>query len=454
MGSEELSRLGDMLPALAYFFVTLAIVGLVATTLADKGNQKQVLLLCLIGFFVAFFKIWLVQLTPQWHDVPSDSLTYQLHAQALASHWQGNPVDASAHRLNGFLTSYSDLGSFWTTEMAISYAGVLGSHEWIYTAYLASWRLVSENWLTWAMYSNAAFAAIFPAASYGIARQLDASGRVAVCAAIIALCDPSSSVNASWLLKDTLAGFVTVTAAWAAMCLIRKQSMSAAIIMILAVAVLGHVRFVAFIALLISAPFVFPTMFGISYRRSAGYFGSAIIGATFLFGFLYTFPSSPKIVNIVHAIAAPLQGQQQTFAKTNLDSSADNAVVEWKQQWKTDPIKAFFKATARTLLAPYPWLVVTPGLNFSDHYELYLLGMPVWIFCLPGLFWGLIICSRTPNRQYLFLAVMLICVWGAYTLFFGGWSTRQRIFMLPILFSFAAIGWCDLYDRRKLAFKG
>lgn len=452
MWLENLTRLNTMLPAVAYILVILAIVGLVATTLTDKDNQKQVLILCLIGFFIACFKVWLVQLTPQWHDVSSDSITYQLHAQALALHWQGQPVDSTFYRLVGFLNS--DLGPYWGPQMAISYAGVLGSHEWIYSAYLACWRLASEEWLTWAMYSNAALAAIFPAASYGIARSLDASRRVASFAAIITLIDPLSAVNASWLLKDTLAAFLAVCAAWAAVRLLRAPSTSTAIVMIIATAFFGSVRFAGFVAILISTAIVLPTLYATPQRRSLAYLSSAAIGAVLLFCALYTFPKFTTVQNFSQAITLPLKGQQQTFARSSEDIAADNAVLEWKEQWKSNPIKSIVRSAARTLFAPYPWVAITTGLSFKNGIELYFPGMLIWIACLPGLAWGIALCIRVPNRQSLFLTSMLFAILVAYTIFFGEWSTRQRVFMLPIFFSIAAIGWCDLYDRRKLSSKG
>jgi hypothetical protein len=103
MWLEAIHRSGNMLTALAFFLVVLTVVGLVAVTLAEKGIQKQVLVLCLMGFFASCFKIWAIHLTPQWRDVSSDSITYQLHAQALALHWLGYSVDAAAYQLNGFL---------------------------------------------------------------------------------------------------------------------------------------------------------------------------------------------------------------------------------------------------------------------------------------------------------------------------------------------------------------
>jgi len=42
----------------------------------------------------------------------------------------------------------------------------------------------------------------------------------------------------------------------------------------------------------------------------------------------------------------------------------------------------------------------------------------------------------------LFLGALLV----VYTIFHGEWSTRQRVFALPIFFSLAAIGWSSLFE--------
>jgi hypothetical protein len=441
-------------PALALYLMILAVAGLAAKTLAEECDKNRILVLFFIGFFVACTKIWLVQLAPQWNDTSPDSITYQLHAQAIALHWQGQIVDAASYQLSGFLNWYKHLGSNWGPEMGVSYAGVLGSHEWIYSAYLACWRTATENWLTWAMYSNAALAAIFPAASYGIARSLNASERVATWAAVIAFIDPLSAVNTSWLLKDTLAGFFAVCAAWAAVRLLRAPNIGTGVVMFIATALLGSVRFAGFVAILLSIAIVLPTLYSKQQRVKLVHLGLAGIASIFLFCAVYTFPKFTTIHSFFQATTLPLRGQQQIFSRPQSADQADHSVVEWKEKWKSDPIKAVAISAARTLFAPYPWVAVTDGLSFKNGIELYFLGMLVWIACLPGLAWGIIISLRIPSRQVIFINSMLFAILVAYTIFFGEWSTRQRVFMLPVFFSFAAIGWCDLYGRRKLSSRG
>jgi hypothetical protein len=356
--------------------------------------------------------------------------------------------------ISGQTNWYRDLGSAWSPEMSISYGHVFGSHEWIYTGFLACWKLISAEWLTWAIYSNAALAAIFPAASYAIVRSLNASHRAATCAAIITLIDPLSAVNASWILKDTFAGFFAVCAAWSVVRLLRYPNFPVALLMIILTATLGCIRFVGFIAVVISVAIVLPTLYTKTSRRSLVYLSSAIVGSIIIFCTIYTIPKITTQETFNKALISPLQSQQQTFETKAGTITADSSVINWKERWKSDPALAIVTSTARTLLAPYPWVAVTHGLSFKNGVELYFPGMLVWIACLPGLAWGMVLCLKAANRQVLFLTSMLFAILAAYTIFFGEWSTRQRVFMLPVLFSFAAIGWCDLYDRRKISSRG
>lgn len=92
----------------------------------------------------------------------------------------------------------------------------------------------------------------------------------------------------------------------------------------------------------------------------------------------------------------------------------------------------------------YPWVILTDGLQFQSGIELYYLGVVLWIVCLPGIFWAVGQALRHPSFPAAFVGLVLGACLVAYILFLGEWSTRQRVFMLPIFFALAAIGWADL----------
>jgi hypothetical protein len=56
-------------------------------------------------------------------------------------------------------------------------------------------------------------------------------------------------------------------------------------------------------------------------------------------------------------------------------------------------------------------------------------------------------------RERVMTAVLLFylaLVAVAYITFFGEWSTRQRIFMIPLFFAFAAIGWEKIWNLLRI----
>lgn len=437
-----------MFPGSALFTALLIGVGVTAASLAARADRKTVVAWCLLGLLVSCFKVWLVLQTPQWLDVSPDSRQYQLHAQALALHWQGEPVDAVSHKLHGFLASWaSGQDRVWEPQMDLAYTSVLGTHEWLYAATLGGWRLLTDDWFFWATYSNAALAALFPAASYGMARCLGASNRVASAAALITLFDPSASVNASWLLKDTLAGFFAVTAAWGVLRTLRAPDESAPLILFTAAAGLASVRFAGYAALIFGITIVSASLLGRAHRQALMHLSVCVLGSIVLFGALYSSPKPMTFQSLLAATILPMRAQEATLNATEGDREEDAAVADWQARWKENPARATIISAAHTLFAPYPWVAVTHGLSGVNSIELYYPGVILWILCLPGILWGIPLSLRHAPREGLFLACMLCALLGAYTLFLGEWSTRQRVFMLPVFYCYAAMGWHDLYLR-------
>lgn len=432
------------------FIFLLTGVGATAVALAAASDRKRVALWCALGFLCACAKVWVFQQTPQWWDVSSDSRQYQLHAQALALHWQGLPVDALAYRLHGFLAHWSSQhGPVWTPDSAIAYTSVLGTYEWLYAATLGGWRLATNDWLFWGLCFNAAMAAIFPAAAYGIARDLGASTRVATTAALLSLVDPSSGLHASWLLKDTMSGFFAVTAVWAALRTLREPGASACAILMLSASGLAAVRFVSYVALVLAIVIVFTTMFKRLSQRSVRHLCSAVLASLVLLGVMYSAPQPVTLASIISAATQPVQAGKATLHASEDQEASDLTVVEWRKRLREAPLEAIVTSAARTLFAPYPWVALTHGLSGTNGIELYYPGMVLWVVCLPGIFIGFFASLRSRSPESLFLACMLLALLGAYTVFMGEWSTRQRVFMLPVFFGYAAIGWHAFYARSR-----
>lgn len=452
-----------------------ALVSTVAAVLAARGARRTVFALVMLGLLASALKIFLFQQAPQWQDINPDSITYDLNAQAFAEHWRGSAVEGQSHRLRGLLAHHAAglHGAEWVPDDKLTYSAVIGSHEWLYVVYVAIWYWLGEATQALVIWSNALWAAFFPAAAFGIAYSLGASQRVSLVAAGLALLDPSAGVNASWLLKDTLAGFLAMAAVWAILAHLREGGNARLVIAVLALGGLGGVRYVAFLALLIAAG---PISLWLLVRDKGRSCGWAVIGVVFAAwltnGFLDQIPhfnhsdakyasrgigvpAAPaepvsggienKGENILSAPARLVSGGIDTFRAKPGDASADDTVLRWKKDFVTNPVYAIVRSLARTLFAPYPWVAISPGLNWVSFSELYYPGVVLWIVCLPGIFIALargVIKYRTPS--FWLLALFLSALVAAYTIYHGEWSTRQRVFALPAFFALAAIGWAQL----------
>ncbi|MFU0507708.1 hypothetical protein [Pseudaminobacter sp. NGMCC 1.201702] len=439
-----------MITLLPYaLFISIIFVGaLVAGALAFPGERATSVILCIMGFMFATLKIWLIQQTPQWHDVMLDARQYQLQAQAFADHWHGLAVDVDRMRVLGLQSRGQGT---WPPNLNLPYSSIFGTHEWLFSAYLAVWKVISPNWFLWASYANAAFSAFFPAAAFGIARSLGAGRRVSILAGAAALFDPAAAVNGAWLLKDTLAGWLAIGAIWAGIRMRESRGLWVFVIFIIFTGFLGAVRFAALVAIFFACTAV-ALIFVFQRRwRCAANFGISPAFALLIFALFCALPLSADRVeqlNPFSSVTSIVRGQHETFVTTSSNNAAsDETVIDWRNRLSENPIRALFTSASRTLFAPYPWVAITHGLSYDNGFELYYMGMILWIFCLPGILWSIINKVVRPTIPYVFILCILGSAFAGYTLFLGEWSTRQRVFLLPVFFALAAIGWADLHAR-------
>ena len=165
---------------LGLFALALAL----AVCLARPTDRAIAALLVIGGLCAALLKIWLFQQAPQWQDINPDSITYDLNAKAFAMHWQGKPVSADEYNLRGLKVWYAAglHGPVWEPKDHLSYTSIIGSSDWLYTAYVGLWYWLAGVSQNMVIYSNAILAAFFPAAAFGLAAALGASRRVALLA--------------------------------------------------------------------------------------------------------------------------------------------------------------------------------------------------------------------------------------------------------------------------------
>lgn len=414
----------------------------------------MMLVLVLLGLITAGLKIWIIQQTPQWYDINPDSITYDLNAKAFVDHWMGMPVQGVSHKLRG-LVAFNAAGMHgpeWDPSDALSYGLVIGSHEWLYTAYIAIWYFLTGATQDVVIATNAIWAAFLPAAAAGTAIALRATRPIALAAAGLVLIDPSTGVNASWLLKDTLAAFLSMGTLWALLGYMRDGGWRRLLFAAFALSLLGGVRFVGFMGLIIAAGIVCLWLILNSQRSHALAILCTLLFAWLLQGVHSSAPHFYKISVVASAVGMPVKTFSQgvgVLKSSDGDASADEAVQGWKKSLVESPVYAISRSVARTLFAPYPWVAIYSGINWKSFVELYYPGALLWIVCLPGVVATVLVGLRSRDPAFWLLLLFLGSQFAAYTIWLGEWSTRQRVFALPAFFAMAALGWVKLFDLVK-----
>ncbi|MCD5971710.1 hypothetical protein [Pseudomonas quasicaspiana] len=445
-------------------FIGLTI--LLMRTLTDAIDKNAIAFWTLAGIVIATLKIFLIQLTPQWSDLPLDSITYQLHAQALYMHWIGLPVDPYEYRLNGYISlAKPGFTEYWLPNEGLSYTAVLGTHAWFYSALVAIWQFITDDWIVTAILVNATMAGALPAATYIITRELSAPTKTCHVAAILMAIDPLTAINSSWLIKDTLSTFLSAIIIISICALYKRASFKFIVILAISLGLIGCVRFVAYTAFGVTIfGLVACLVFKKNNARALGLSISAIM-AVFIWGAIYFAPyakATPYVIRssieqesvrpLAHgvgqlgsALSGAITGQISTLNANTDESGADESVIKWYAYINEEPVaKIVSRSLARTLLAPYPWTLFTQPLTRSNHIELYLFGMLFWTLVLPGVLAGTVIILRKGVLAYS-LVTLLIIIAIAYIIFFGEWSTRQRVFMMPLFLALSAIGWTQIW---------
>lgn len=421
-------------------FITLAI------TLSGPAQcRTSSFLWALAGVFLAWIKLEILRSAPQWHDTPLDAIGHALHGEALHLHFNGELVDPRVYALKGYLAGWIDsYGSMWEPTAQLSFASVFGSSEWIYAFTVGMWASTGSDWLNWALMANTAMAGVAVGSSYALAKSLGFSTSTANLAAALMAIDLAFVVNAAWTLKDPLASVLTLVALLLACKIFKEPHLQTGLLLGLTLGCLGAVRYVGMIALLGA---IVAALFSCTTRkqpvaRLVPSIGTAVFVGCLTWASVYCAPLAPEFSCIKSSLINPISAQHATLGASSGETGHDPTVDQWREDFRADPLKFGLRAIARTLFAPYPWTVINNGLTWDNHIELYLPGMIIWAVIVPFAVIGgavfLQLSFRKPEVTLVLVFTALIAT--AYLMFFGEWSTRQRIYMQPVLMIFAAAG--------------
>lgn len=434
-----------MMLGIAIWLLLVSSLVMAIRACAPPERRPAALAWGIAGVAAAVSKVGLLRATPQWNDVPVDATGHALHGQAFAQHLVGLPVDPILHQLHGYLVWWAPhLGPRWLPDAAVGYGGVLGSSEWLYAFTLGLWGLIGPDWETGAWLWNAALVGAMAGAAVALAGQLELPSRIGHWAAALLAVEPSLAVNAAWTLKDPTATCLA-TLSLALLCkLLKRPTPGTVLVLSLLIGMLGGVRYVGLLCLSGALAVVCAQLMWrgqLSVRLGAAAAAVALVtGMTWVT--LYCAPLAPDPTCTRLALVKPLAAQATTFQASAGERGHDPTVQEWREEISSAPLVSGVRAVARTLLAPYPWVVWRPGLDWNNHIELYLPGAAVWMLLLP---FALLGAARMTKRSIqdprsLAFMVFLTLVASAYLVFFGEWSTRQRLFLQPLLMILIAVG--------------
>ena len=435
--------------------VALAVSGLVAWQ-SDAPCRRQAVAWAFAGMLACLVKIALLQQAPQWLDIPWDAQKYQANAEALYLHWRGFAVDPETYDLTGYNAGWNNLhGPLWKADAPITYTGVFGTYEWLYASYAALWQFVTADWVNWTIWSHAALAGIFPAGAFLLSRFLGTSQGAARLAALLVVLDPLTATNAAWLLKDTLVAFLAVLALLAAARLRERPHWGGALLLGTSLGLLAGGRLVAYLAIAIALLVLIVCLYRASKRVAAVAAAGGLCLSLPIVLVLNVVPVQLNPSMAGKAVIQRIGAQTQTLRANKGEEGSDGVVIDWRERLTHDPVRAVATSISRTLFAPYPWAILKEGLTGSNYIELYYPGTIFWIICLPLTVLGLVAgVARKMAPESLWMLALLAALWLAYTVFLGEWSTRQRVFMIPVFFAFAALGFDTLRRRSRAVVPG
>ena len=403
-----------------------------------------------ICLFVYSAMILLIQKTPQWKDVRLDAITYDLQGRAIAKYLKNEPVPEKDY---GLVVNDGDV---WTRNSTQSMAYTLGSVHTLYQMYIGLIYYVSEPNPQVVIISHASMLAVLPLLCFLISFNYFSNINISLITSMLVLFDSNFIVNSIWLLKDTLATLLLTMSFLILLKVIEcKERINFSLVgngvgLTILLHLLSSARFHASIAFWIII-FIIAILKFYRKENSGGVYLLVIMLVSFYasglvklpinnFSNLQTYKEAMygNIISSGGSIKAVINNATSSTEKIP-NSSSDSAVSSFYMRLKSSPGKALTEVVTRTLFAPYPWGIVTDGYK-GRATELYWIGTILWVLNLPFILIGLIkFCKKSSFEQMapFFISLLVIC---AYLITYGEFSTRQRQFLVPIFWVWAAYG--------------
>lgn len=419
--------------------------------IAPAAERRAVAALYLAGLWACALQTLALRTFPQWQDAYFDSALYDRQARALVMHWQGLAVPTAEFHLK---TLVQRGVPEWLPNDKWSYGQALGMSRYLYQLYLAAMYWLTEGSRLTAISGNMAFLATNVAGAFLLALSLFRQRAVAWLAAGLILLDSNPALWGSILMRDALISFLAMLAALGSVQLLRGDGRRWAngSLLVGALGLESLTRFNTVLALAMAGTVVGLAAWpGTWWRRSL----IGLLGLAAAIVVLYqVVPGGSKgwkgnlfghVVQenfqFIHQSRWVVQAMLGMAPKDEKRAKIDDVRRAWLTTLRERPWwETLGRATARSLMGPFPWVAFTHGISGTNFYELMYPGMTLWILCLPAFFYAL---WRVPVRGD--PAVLLCLTWmGAvaliYIVGFGQLDGRNRMTIQPLLWVFTAQG--------------
>ena len=429
-------------------FYAGAVLGLLLS-LSGQDQRRLIILLFLGGLTLRTIEILIIQTLPQYSALTPDAVRYDLHARALIDHWQGLPVIAKDYGLPGPTGSP---GGEWLPTDWLAYGIVFGGNV-LYQVYVGFiYLLLGPQQIAVILSHTVLLAALAPAV-YSLSTSLFENKNLAILAASLTLIDPSFAAIGAFLWKDSLAAFLAIIALWATVLVIQRREAYYYPMLVLVAALLGlsQMRYHIVLGFWVAAAVVMVLAYGPSrIRRSVAVLDRgrtrrllAVLVLSLVGSMVVSSP--PWLPQGLEGIfsATPLvavEGRMEEIQATSEEDWAyDETTANWVQSLREDPLRAVAKTVAHTLFAPYPWVPFVHGLYYN-FVELFYPGVTMLFVGLPFLFVALWRLPVRRSPELLLIMIWLVLIVSSYIVYQGEFSTRQRVFMMPLLWILVSFG--------------
>ena len=417
--------------------------------LAGPAQSSPLDVLFITGLVVYTLQTLILRSLPPWTDTFPDSVLYDLHANALLRHWEGESVDAATFRLKGLMNQGI---ATWLPGDSLSYGEVLGSSRYLYQWLVAQIYVFTDGSRTTVLFTNLPLLAGMAGGVYLLADALFGHRRVAWLAAGLVMLDSNFALWGSILLREALLMLLVVLALLGGVRLLRRMGpMCPSIVLsLITLSLLALIRFNAVASFLLAAGIALAAARRhLTVRRAlAGLAAIILLVLAAVHGLPESSLNGTRSLPL-HIMAEHLKILKSTehtltaATSSQLDSQAkmDSVRLKWHQELQTQPLwLTGLKAVSRSLMGPYPWVALTHGIAGDNFYELMYPGMTLWLLFLPLFLLALWRLPIADDPAVLLCSVWLLSEAIIYVIGYGEFSGRERMMAQPLLWVFAARG--------------